>query len=571
MNFTQNAAGAILSNVPIVPTSTVASTIISTSLDTQGYPVRVAANGDVAVGVGATVLVQLYRYAGLTSTAIGNPQTIVGQAANTAQGFSIETIDSTTTGSYTYALNLVQSNSLTSWGTYSGNVINALELRGTQGPTGPNPDGVGPMNYVQTVTPSTLTDVPVVASAADASTIVSAPFQTLGNPVRVAAMGDVIAGMGGSLIVQFYRYLGAVSTAIGSPYTLVAGAANQSQGFSLETIDSAAPGAYTYALNLIQSNGTTTWGAYSGAVLNAVELRGAKGPTGSQGATGSTGPTGPNLTTSNNVFSGTNAFTNTVTISSLTASTVGDLALSVTNVSTQNTQIVQTATSNPTTSYTTMQALHSNTVGSGITYNTLALNPSGGNVGIGLLAPQTTLHVFNTTADMTSAPDGGSNIGQLLLRNSKTGTTPYSMTVGVDQSTGVGYLNAAGNGAYQSICLNTRGGNVGIGTSNPSSILQVNGTAAVNALLMNAGGTAFQVARASGAGSGVITGTITFPFTFTNVPTVTATISSASNTQVFSVNVSNVTTTGFTYTKMFCSISGGGGGAAEEFHWIAIG
>jgi hypothetical protein len=161
-------------------------------------------------------------------------------------------------------------------------------------------------------------------------------------------------------------------------------------------------------------------------------------------------------------------------------------------VSTQNTQIVQTATSNPTTSYTVLQALHSNTAGSEITYNTLALNPSGGYVGIG--------------------------------------------------------------------------------TTNPSSLLQVNGTTAVNALLMNAGGTAFQIARANNAGSGVTSGSITFPFTFTNVPAVTTSISSASNTQVFSVNVSNITVTGFSYVKTYYFVSGVLGGLASEgFHWIALG
>jgi hypothetical protein len=464
MNFTQNA-GSILSNVPVVPTGTALSTIISTSLQTQGYPVRVAANGDVALSAGATVRVQLYR----NTTPIGNSQTIVGQAANTSQGFSIETIDTATTGTYTYALNLIQSNGITSWGTYSGNVMNALELRGTQGPTGPNPDGVGPMNYTQTTSPVILTNVPVVASAANGSTIVSAPLQTLGNPVRVAACGDVVPGMGGSLIVQFYRYVGSVSTAIGSPYTVVAGAANQSQGFSLETIDdNPAPGAYTYALNLIQSNGTTSWGQYSGAVLNAVELRGARG------ATGNTGATGPNLTLSNNVFSGTNAFTNTVTISSLHASTTGNLLLATTNVSTQNTQIVQTATSNPTTSYTTVQAFQSNTAGSGITYNTLALNPNGGNVGIGLTNPVASLHVLNSIANPTSPPDDGLTPNcQILVRNTKTGSSPYSMAIGMDQTSGAGYLNAAGNGSVQPVCLNTRGGNVGIGLTNPGYQLQL--------------------------------------------------------------------------------------------------
>jgi hypothetical protein len=271
--------------------------------------------------------------------------------------------------------------------------------------------------------------------------------------------------MGGSLIVQFYRYLGLTSTAIGSPYTLVAGAANQSQGFSLETIDSAAPGNYTYALNLIQSNGLTTWGAYSGAVLNAVELRGAKG---------STGPTGPNLLTTANTFTNTNAFTNTVTISSLITSTVGNLALAVTNVSTQNTQIVQTATSNPTTSYTVVQALHSNTAGSGITYNTLALNPSGGNVGVGTTAPVASLHVLNSIANPASPPDDGLTPNcQILVRNTKVGSSPYSMAIGVDQTSGAGYINAAGNGSVQPVCLNTRGGSVGIGLTNPTYQLQL--------------------------------------------------------------------------------------------------
>lgn len=94
-------------------------------------------------------------------------------------------------------------------------------------------------------------------------------------------------------------------------------------------------------------------------------------------------------------------------------------------------------------------------------------------MGIGTTAPVTALHVFNATADASAAPDGGSNIGQILLRNSKTGTSPYSMTMGVDQATGVGYINAAGNGAFQAVCLNTRGGFVGIGTVAPSYQLQL--------------------------------------------------------------------------------------------------
>jgi len=70
------------------------------------------------------------------------------------------------------------------------------------------------------------------------------------------------------------------------------------------------------------------------------------------------------------------------------------LTLSLTNTSTQNTQIYQVATSNPTTSYTAIQASH---VSTGTTNNALVINPSGGNVGVGTTAPSTSLHVLNPT------------------------------------------------------------------------------------------------------------------------------------------------------------------------------
>jgi collagen type VII alpha len=366
MSYAQTLRATALANVPTVSAGGPYSTIVSTAFNAGSNPVRVAACGDLAMSTGRTALVQLYRYSGsgvgTVSTAIGNVQTIVGASGNTSQGFSIETIDTTVaSGAYTYVLNLVQSNGTTSWGTNSGNVMNVIELRGSKGPTGPNPDGVGPMNYAQTISPSALSNVPTVASAASLSTVVSTALTATGYPVRVVANGDVMAGMGGSVLVQLYRYTGSapvVSTAIGTTYTIVAGAANQSQGYSVETIDTAVvSGATTYALNVIQSNGTTNWGQYSGTSINAVELRGARGPT------------GLNVLTSNNQFSGTNTFT-----SSLIAST---LVTTLTNTSTQNTQIYQAANSSITSSFSAVQASF---VNAGITYNTLALNPLGGNV-----------------------------------------------------------------------------------------------------------------------------------------------------------------------------------------------
>ena len=121
------------------------------------------------------------------------------------------------------------------------------------------------------------------------------------------------------------------------------------------------------------------------------------------------------LTTSSSVSA------STLTVSSITANSVGystlsgstinatrlnyssivgssissnSMTLSLTAVSTQNTQIYQVATTNPTTSYTAIQASH---VSTGTTYNALVINPSGGNVGVGTTTPAATLHVLNPT------------------------------------------------------------------------------------------------------------------------------------------------------------------------------
>jgi hypothetical protein len=384
MSYAQTLRASSLTNVPAVSSAAVASTIVSTAFNAGNNPVRVAACGDLTMSAGTTALVQLYRYNGAVGTAIGNVQTIVGQSASASQGFSIETIDTTAaSGAYTYVLNLVQSNGVTSWGTNSGNVMNVIELRGAKGPTGPNPDGVGPMNYAQTISPSALSSVPTVASAATLSTVVSTALTATGYPVRVVANGDVAAGMGGSVLVQLYRYTGSapvVSTAIGSVYTIVAGAANQSQGYSVETIDTAVvSGATTYALNLVQSNGVTNWGQYSGTSINAVELRGARGPS------------GLNVLASNNTFSGVNTFTSTLTVT-------------LTNTSTQNTQIYQAANSSITSSFSAVQASF---VGSGITFNTLALNPSGGNVTVASVGASVFVSPLTTNGTVITSGSNG--------------------------------------------------------------------------------------------------------------------------------------------------------------------
>jgi len=143
------------------------------------------------------------------------------------------------------------------------------------------------------------------------------------------------------------------------------------------------------------------------------------------------------------------------------------LTLSLTNASTQNTQIYQVATTNPTTSYTVIQASH---VSTGTTNNALALNPSGGNVGVGTTTP-----AFPVTLSTSSALVGSPGFTH----------TNGTITVGsyVGGSLAAGWYGTASNhplcfytnDSAPQVTLSTNG-NVGIGTTNPTQgALQVNG------------------------------------------------------------------------------------------------
>ena len=346
MTFKQTISESVPS-VPEVPLGDPSQTVVSADLVTRGYPVRVACNGDVVLPAGATVLVQLYRIFNSVPTPLGNIQTIVGQSANTTQGFSIEAIDeSVEFGLYTYTLQVVRSNAITSWGLYSGPVLSALELRGALGPTGltgftgplgtgptgptgrtgttgttgptgplgtgptgptgqagvtgPPADGLGFMNHSQIVA-APLNNVAVVIPPATPITINSTDLTVRGFPVRVAACGDVQLAAGGTVQVQLYRTNASfVTTALGQSQIIIGQAANTIQGFSIEAIDpDVVVGIFSYSLKLIQSNVLSNWG-YQGTVINALELKGALGPTGitgQTGTTGTTGPTGPTGTT----------------------------------------------------------------------------------------------------------------------------------------------------------------------------------------------------------------------------------------------------------------------------------
>jgi acetyltransferase-like isoleucine patch superfamily enzyme len=109
----------------------------------------------------------------------------------------------------------------------------------------------------------------------------------------------------------------------------------------------------------------------------------------------------------------------------------------------------------------------------------------------------------NSTAASTQPDfngDGTANHNLLLVSTkaiSGGGTTPYSMALGVDFATGVGYINAAGNSTIQPVCLQTRGGNVGIGQTNPAFKLDVSGNSESLFRIQNNSGSWGQSKRAS--------------------------------------------------------------------------
>jgi hypothetical protein len=65
----------------------------------------------------------------------------------------------------------------------------------------------------------------------------------------------------------------------------------------------------------------------------------------------------------------------------------------------------------------------------------------------------------NTTTIASNSPDT-SDDSNLILSSTKTGSTPYRMAIGLDNTTGYGYINAAGNSTTQPILLNSRGGSI---------------------------------------------------------------------------------------------------------------
>jgi len=109
--------------------------------------------------------------------------------------------------------------------------------------------------------------------------------------------------------------------------------------------------------------------------------------------------------------------------------------------------------------------------------NALSVNGSG-YVGIGITNPAAGILQIacNANTSQNNIPDSYLNqYHGLVFQSTKTGVTPYSMGMGVDFTSGFGYIQCAGGNAAQSLLLQQRGGFVGIDLTNPTVALDVVG------------------------------------------------------------------------------------------------
>jgi hypothetical protein len=125
-------------------------------------------------------------------------------------------------------------------------------------------------------------------------------------------------------------------------------------------------------------------------------------------------------------------------------------------------------------------------------------------------------------------------------------------------------------------------GDINIGTLSTSDIYLGNatnsttgtdkGTCHIQKCQFGTNGSIFREMRFGTIAGGSGSGTVSFSPAMISAPIVTSQIISNSSTQTFSVNISSVSTTGFSYSKnwVYNNATAGGNPVSESVYWIAI-
>jgi len=116
------------------------------------------------------------------------------------------------------------------------------------------------------------------------------------------------------------------------------------------------------------------------------------------------------------------------------------------------------------------------------TDNTFLATSGVANVGIGTTNPVAKLSIVADTSN------GGNEDARHGLTIKSGRANNQTLMIGYDGTSDVAYINAAKSGSYQPVVLQSRGGNVGIGTANPQHSLHVAGGVYARGGPLGAGG-----------------------------------------------------------------------------------
>jgi len=208
-----------------------------------------------------------------------------------------------------------------------------------------------------------------------------------------------------------------------------------------------------------------------------------------------------------------------------------------------------------------------------------------GNVGVNETTPANKLHVKTATGV------NNSETFALRLENDDFGNTTTGMLFSVEglalnyaksgiafQRTGsfaqgsLHFLNSNANNTNDVTLSEARmtiraDGNVGIGTTSPGAMLDVNGS-----LRVGSGGTAMSLIQLGYLGDGTpgsagISGSKTFPTAFSGIPKVFLQVEELDNSGATSIRITAVSSTGFSWNTW----TGGDVATADRISWMAIG